>query len=100
MPHMEVTFGRLQPYVGFGTSFDIFSCRRDSAKNLAIETTAGVRYLFTPKVALFCEYKFSYQFALEYSDFIAAKYGYVGTMTFDVPHHCFVIGVSYHFKKR
>ena len=58
----------------------------------------GVRYLFTPKVALFCEYKFSYQFAVEYEDFSLGKQGPGGTMTFDVPHHRFVIGVSYHFK--
>ena len=94
----EVTFGRLQPYVGIGPGFEIIYCRKDSAKNLAIETMAGVRYMFTPKVALFCEYKFSYQFAVEYQDFSPAKYGQGGTMTFDVPHHRFVLGVSYHFK--
>jgi opacity protein-like surface antigen len=94
----EVTFGRLQPYVGIGPGFEVIYARWDSAKNLAIETMAGVRYMFTPQVALFCEYKFSYQFAVEYQDFIAAKYGNGGTLTFDVPHHRFVIGVSYHFK--
>ena len=94
----EVTFGRLQPYVGIGPGLEIIYGRWDSAKNFAIETMTGVRYMFTPTIALFCEYKFSYQFAVEYQDFIPAKYGYGGTMTFDVPHHRFVIGVSYHFK--
>jgi opacity protein-like surface antigen len=94
----EVTFGRLQPYVGIGPGFEVIYGRWDSAKNFAIETMAGVRYLFTPEIALFCEYKFSYQFSVEYQDFIAAKYGYGGMLTFDVPHHRFVIGVSYHFK--
>lgn len=94
----EVTFGRLQPYVGIGPGFEIIYGRFDSAKNFAIETMAGVRYMCTPKIAIFCEYKFSYQFAVEYEDVIPAKYGYGGTMTFDVPHHRFVIGVSYHFK--
>jgi opacity protein-like surface antigen len=94
----EVTFGRLQPYVGIGPGFEIIYAKYDSAKNFALETMAGVRYLFTPKVALFCEYKFSYQFAVEYQDFIPARYGNSGTMSFDVPHHRFVLGVSYHFK--
>jgi len=94
----EVTFGRLQPYVGIGPGLEVIYCRWNSSKNLAIETMAGVRYLFTPQVALFCEYKFSYQFGVEYQDFMAAKSGPGGTMTFDVPHHRFVIGVSYHFK--
>ena len=94
----EVTFGRLQPYVGIGPGLEIIYCRKDSAKNVAIETMAGVRYLFTPKVALFGEYKFSYQFGVKYQDFSPAKQGPGGTMTFDVPHHRFVIGVSYHFK--
>jgi opacity protein-like surface antigen len=94
----EVTFGRLQPYVGIGPGLELIYAKKDSAKNFAIETMAGVRYLFTPNIALFCEYKFSYQFAVEYQDFIPAEYGHGGTMTFDVPHHRFVIGVSYHFK--
>jgi opacity protein-like surface antigen len=94
----EVTFGRLQPYVGIGPGLEIIYGRFDSAKNFAIETMAGVRYMFTPKIALFTEYKFSYQFAVEYQDVIPGEYGHGGTMTFDVPHHRFVIGVSYHFK--
>jgi hypothetical protein len=94
----EVSFGRLQPYVGLGPGFEVIYGRWDSSKNFAIETMAGVRYLVTPKVAFFCEYKFSYQFAVEYQDFVAAKYGYSGTLTFDVPHHRFLIGISYHFK--
>jgi opacity protein-like surface antigen len=94
----EVTFGRLQPYVGIGPGFEVIYGRNDSAKNFAIETMAGVRYLLTPKVAVFCEYKFSYQFAVEYQNVLANKYGYDGTLSFDVPHHRFVIGISYHFK--
>jgi opacity protein-like surface antigen len=94
----EVTFGRLQPYVGIGPGLEIIYARKDSAKNFAIETMTGVRYMFTPNVALFCEYKFSYQFAVEYQDYTPAKEGSGGTMTFDVPHHRFVVGVSYHFK--
>ena len=67
-------------------------------KNFAIETMAGVRYMLTQKIAVFCEYKFSYQFAVEYEGVIPGKYGNGAMVTFDVPHHRFVIGVSYHFK--
>jgi hypothetical protein len=94
----EVNFGRLQPYVGIGPGFEIIYGRYDSAKNLAIETMVGVRYMFTPKIAAFCEYKFSYQFAVEYQNVLANKYGNNGILSFDVPHHRFAIGISYHFK--
>jgi opacity protein-like surface antigen len=94
----EVTFGRLQPYIGIGPGFEIIYGRYDSAKNFAIESMAGVRYMVTDKFAVYCEYKFSYQFAVEYQNVLANKYGNDGMLTFDVPHHRFVIGVSYHFK--
>jgi opacity protein-like surface antigen len=94
----EVIFGRLQPYVGIGPGLEIMYGRTDSAKNLAIETMAGIRYMCTPKIALFCEYKFSYQFAVEYEQVLISKQQPEGMMQFDVPHHRFVIGVSYHFK--
>lgn len=97
----EVPFGRLQPYVGIGSGFEVIYGKYDSAKNFAFETQAGIRYMCTPKIAIFCEYKFSYQFNVEYQDFLPAKYGpdvNGNTMQFDVPHHRFIIGVSYHFK--
>ena len=103
----EVTFGRLQPYVGIGPGVEIIYAAVDSAKNFAIESQAGIRYMCTPKVALFFEYKFSYQFQVEYQNFIVGKQSPLSTgqppnllnaMAFDVPHHRFVIGVSYHFK--
>ena len=84
--------------MGIGPGLEIIYDRKDAAKNFAIETMGGVRYMFTPNLAVFCEYKFSYQFAVEYQDFTPSKEGSGGTMTFDVPHHRFVIGVSYHFK--
>jgi opacity protein-like surface antigen len=99
----EVTFGRLQPYVGIGPGFEVIYGKYDSAKNFAIETLAGVRYMCTPKVAIFCEYKFSYQFNVEYQDVLVAKFSQggnndSGTLRFDVPHHRLVLGVSYHFR--
>lgn len=97
----EVTFGRLQPYVGIGPGFEVIYARTDSGKNLAVELQAGVRYMCTPKLALFLEYKFSYQFEVELDQVMVGKQQPEpppGTMRFDVPHHRFVLGVSYHFK--
>ncbi len=94
----EVTFGRLQPYVGIGPGFEVIYGRTDSAKNFAIELQAGVRYMCTQNLAVFCEYKFSYQFDVEYEQVLIAKNAPEGTVRFDVPHHRLIIGVSYHFK--
>jgi opacity protein-like surface antigen len=94
----EVNFGRLQPYVGLGPGFEVLYGTYDSAKNFAIEAQAGIRYMFTEKIALFCEYKFSYQFGVEYQNFLIAHQPPEGTMMFDVPHHRFILGISYHFK--
>jgi hypothetical protein len=52
----------------------------------------------TPKLALFLEYKFSYQFDVELQQVMVGKQPPEGTLRFDVPHHRFVLGVSYHFK--
>jgi opacity protein-like surface antigen len=94
----EVPFGRLQPYLGIGPGFEVVYAANDSAKNFAIETQAGLRYMFTPDIAIFGEYKFSYQFAVEYQTFDVPGHRPVGTMFFDLPHHRFILGVSYHFK--
>jgi hypothetical protein len=103
----EVTFGRLQPYMGIGPGFDIDYGRYDSTKNFAIEALAGIKYMFNQHLGVFCEYKYTYQFAIEYQDHpvyntlpnypinaLPANYAF----TFDQPHHMFVLGVAYHFK--
>ena len=95
----EVTFGRLQPYVGIGPGWEVVYATHDSAKNYAIEAQAGVRYMFTDNLGIFCEYKFSYQFAVEYQDLPAGKQvPATANWSFDLPHHRLVLGVSYHFK--
>jgi opacity protein-like surface antigen len=98
LPDKEVPFGRLQPYVGVGPGFEVIYAKDDSAKNFAIEALAGIRYMCTQNIGVFFEYKFSYQFDVEYQDFPLNKQGPKGTMMFDVPHHRIVFGVSYHFK--
>jgi hypothetical protein len=110
----EVTFGRVQPYIGIGPGFNIDYGKLDSTKNFALETLAGVKYMFNKKLGVFFEYKFTYQFAIEYQDVpvqntlptypltynSATKTGLppTYTFTFDQPHHMFVLGVAYHFK--
>lgn len=94
----EVTFGRLQPYVGLGPGFEIVYGKTDSFKNFAIETQAGIRYMCTKNIGIFFEYKFSYQFKVEYEGVLIDKQQPHGIMTFDFPHHRFVVGVAYHFK--
>jgi opacity protein-like surface antigen len=94
----EIMFGRLQPYVGIGPGFEVIYGRTDSAKNFAIEALAGIRFMCTQNVAVFCEYKFSYQFDVEYEQVLIGGNPPKGTMSFDVPHHRFILGVSYHFR--
>jgi hypothetical protein len=108
----EVTFGRLQPYIGIGPGIDLDYGKFDSAKNFAFETLAGIRYMINKNLGLFFEYKFTYQFAIEYQDvpvYNTLPYNQINqaparinahtyTFTFDQPHHMFVLGLSYHFK--
>jgi opacity protein-like surface antigen len=94
----EVTFGRLQPYLGLGPGFEVIYGETDSAKNFAIETLAGLRYMCTPHLAVFVEYKFSYQFRVEIEQKRMFDPAEQGVVTFDVPHHRLILGVSYHFK--
>jgi opacity protein-like surface antigen len=95
----EVTFGHLQPYVGIGPGWEVVYGTFDSAKNFAIEALGGVRYMFNEKLSIFFEYKYSYQFKIEYQD-VHVKTGDTPdkTFIFNFPHHRFVLGVSYHFK--
>lgn len=103
----EVTFGRLQPYIGIGPGFDIDYGRYDSTKNFALEALAGIKYMFNRNLGVFFEYKYTYQFAIEYQDvpvfntlpnYPANALNRTYTFTFDQPHHMFVLGVAYHFK--
>lgn len=96
-PDKEYPFGRLQPYIGLGTGLEIIYGFFDSAKNFSLATLIGLRYMATANVAVFLEYKFSYQFAVEYQEkrFPPTQ---VGTVTFDVPNNRIVLGVAWHFK--
>jgi opacity protein-like surface antigen len=94
----EIPFGRLQPYVGLGPGFEVMYGTYDSAKNLAIEVQGGLRYMLNYNLAIFGEYKFSCQFDVEYENVFLSKGPPSGAMSFDVPRHRFIVGVSYHFK--
>jgi opacity protein-like surface antigen len=97
LPDKEVPFGRLQPYVGIGPGFEIMYGSLDSSKNFAIATQAGIRYMATANIGVFLEYKFSYQFNVEYEDKEISP-GQRGVVTYDVPNNRIVFGVAYHFK--
>ena len=100
----EVNFGRLQPYVGIGPGWEVVYGTFDSSKNFAIEAMGGIRYMLTDKVSLFVEYKYSYQFNIEYQDVhfnqTTVKIGNSpnSTFIFNFPHHRFILGIAYHFK--
>jgi opacity protein-like surface antigen len=97
LPDKEYPFGRLQPYIGIGPAFEIMYGLSDSSKNFAIATQAGIRYMATANIGVFLEYKFSYQFQVEY-EFKEISPNQIGTVTYDVPHNRIVFGVAYHFK--
>jgi len=94
----EVTFGRLQPYIGIGPGWEVVYGTFDSTKNFAIEALGGVRYMLNDKLSLFLEYKYSYQFKIEYQDVHFNNATPDKTFIFNFPHHRFVLGVAYHFK--
>ena len=98
-PDNEVTFGRLQPYVGIGPGFVVIYSENDSAKNFALEVEAGLRYMMLKNVSAFVEYKFSQQWQVELEEqeiFIRGSV-FRRTATFDVTNHRIAIGVAYHF---
>ncbi len=54
----------------------------------------------TEKIGLLFEYKFSYQFAVEYQDLpVGKQIPATSAWYFDLPDHRFVLEVSYHFKE-
>lgn len=97
LPTKETPFGRLQPYVGIGPGFEVLYGVTDSAKNFAVETLTGLRFMAAANISIFCEYKFSYQFNAEYERKQIPP-DQVGIVSFDVPNHRLVFGFTYHFK--
>jgi opacity protein-like surface antigen len=101
LPDKEVPFGRLQPYVGLGPGFVILWSTYDSAKNLSLEASAGVRYMVRKNLSLFAEYKFSQQWEVELNPMRYSLPGVPGQFsdkaTFDFTAHRFAVGVAFHF---
>jgi opacity protein-like surface antigen len=100
LPDQEVTFGRLQPYVGIGPAFVVNYDEVDSAKNFGIDVMAGLRYMMLKQVSAFVEYKFNYVWNAEIeSHAFYLPNGFVGrgTATLNYDSHKIVAGVAYHF---
>jgi opacity protein-like surface antigen len=100
LPDKEVPFGRLQPYVGLGPGLEIVMGDDDTAKNLSLDVSAGLRYMWLKNFSTFVEYKFSHQFAVEINPKffnLAGGGNGRGSYTFDYSRHMVVLGVAYHF---
>jgi len=101
LPDSEVPFGRLQPYVGVGPGLELVLGEDDTAKNIGLEVSAGLKYMILKNFSTFVEYKFSYQFAVEINprNFkINGGNGLIsGNYTFDYARHMVVVGLAYHF---
>jgi len=100
LPDQEVTFGRLQPYVGIGPSFVVLYDEVDSAKNFGIDLMAGVRYMFNRNISAFVEYKFNYQWNVELEShpfYLPSGNVCRGDTEFDLATHRVVMGVGYHW---
>jgi opacity protein-like surface antigen len=101
LPDDEVPFGRLQPYVGVGPGLEIVMGEDDTARNIAVEVSAGLRYMWMKNFSTFAEYKFSYQFGVEINPRIFKINDWPvitrGKYTFDYARHMVVVGMAYHF---
>jgi hypothetical protein len=101
LPDTEVPFGRLQPYVGIGPGLELVCGDNDTAKNIGLEVSAGLKYMILKNFSTFVEYKFSYQFAVEISPRMFNVNGVnepvSGKYTFDYARHMVVVGLAYHF---
>lgn len=100
LPDKEVTFGRLQPYVGIGPAFTVVYDQADSAKNFGIDLEAGVRYMITKQISAFVEYKFNYQSAIELQShdfYLPNGTRGQGTATLDFTTQKVVLGMAYHW---
>lgn len=101
LPDSEVPFGRLQPYVGIGPGLELVMAKNDTAKNIGLEVSAGLRYMFFKNFSTFAEYRFSYQVAVEINPRlfnISDVNGPVkGNYMFDYTRHMAVVGLAYHF---
>lgn len=100
LPDKEIPFGRLQPYIGVGPAAVVVYAKDDSAKNLALDVMAGLRYMLLRNVSCFVEYKFTQQWDIELEASQIYTNAWVkqrGMAELDFQSHKAVIGVAYHF---
>ncbi|MFO0779345.1 MAG: porin family protein [Nitrospira sp.] len=90
--------GRFQPYAGAGPAifFAQLKGAADSASSTkpGLNTQVGLRYLITPNLALFGEWKYNHvRFSFDTLAFGAGSSG----VSFHYSAHHFVFGIGYHF---
>jgi opacity protein-like surface antigen len=101
LPDSEVPFGRLQPYVGIGPGLELVIGQNDTSKKIALELSAGVKYMIFKNLSAYAEYKYSYQWAVfidPQSFKINGGPGQImGHNIFDYTRHMVTAGLAFHF---
>ena len=100
LPDSEIPFGRLQPYVGIGPGMEVALTQDGTLKTLALEASAGVKYMFLKNFSTYVEYKYAYQMKKDNPRTFEINGGpgkVIGEYFFDYTRHMVVGGFAYHF---
>ena len=101
LPDQEVSFGRLQPYVGIGPILLFNAHQSATAVNWGLDVMAGVRYMVLKNVSAFLEYKYTRVWdsdLLGQTLFISnLNTRFTGNAVYDFEIHNIVVGAAYHF---
>jgi hypothetical protein len=98
----EVSFGRIQPYVGIGPGITDLFGNADAAKNFGIDALVGVRYMIRKNLSVFAEFKINHQFAVELEhsklkNLPSGPFVQQATASFDLTMQTIAVGMCVHF---
>jgi opacity protein-like surface antigen len=101
LPDQELSFGRLQPYVGFGPIL-LFNASRESGAtsvNWGLDVMAGVRYMVLKNVSAFLEYKYTHVWDADLlsQPLLTPNLNTEGNAVYNFGSHKVVVGMAYHF---
>jgi opacity protein-like surface antigen len=101
LPDQEVSFGRLQPYVGIGPILLFNAHEGATAVNWGLDVMAGVRYMMLKNVSAFLEYKYTHVWdgdllnqQLSIPDVNTNR---IVNAAYNFESHKVVVGMAYHF---